>query len=62
VISLQKEKETMTGEETLMSESSSNRAPSDGKYGIWGHFLGDLLLVEAIEDKALGMWLLIVES
>lgn len=52
----------MTGDQTIDMEFMTNRALSNGKYGIWGHFIGDLLLVEVLEDKELGVWTLQVES
>ena len=32
-------------------EGLSNRAPSDGPYGIWGHYLGDLTLDECSDQR-----------
>lgn len=40
----QEERETMSGKEGFISKNSLNRDTSNGKWGIWGHMLGDITI------------------
>jgi hypothetical protein len=39
-----------------------NRAPTEGRYGIWGHVLSDLALHSVVLDEATGLYCLGIDS
>ena len=46
-----KDEDKSVGHKTSYIKGMFNRGFSDGKYGIWGHYIGDLVLVDADVSK-----------
>jgi hypothetical protein len=60
--SIYKEEEGGTTEEVGLFAGSFNRVSTNGKYGIWGHQLGDLILVNVIYYPVDDCYRLVVDS
>lgn len=53
---------TTPEEKTYQERGLIHRAPTDGKYGIYGHVLGDLVLHEVTYDSELKVFMLGIDS